>query len=73
MIVFEGKSYRELRCSNCRLFIVYEYIFAGRIAIKCKRCDHLNIFVFRHLRTQENKDTIEQDFSIGKTGREVKK
>lgn len=35
MITKNGKPYRELRCSNCRKLLALEYIFAGRLSIKC--------------------------------------
>lgn len=62
MITINQKEYRELRCKNCRKFIVYEYVFAGRIAIQCDRCGELNEFEFRHLNTNENKATINKEF-----------
>jgi phage FluMu protein Com len=35
MITRKGKPYREFRCSTCRKLLALEYIFAGRISIKC--------------------------------------
>lgn len=64
MISINEKEYRELRCNGCRKFIIYEYVFAGRLAIQCPRCGYMNEFVFRHLNTKENKDKIEKDYSM---------
>lgn len=57
---FDDKLYRELRCSGCRKLICYEYIFAGRIYYKCPRCEHENVFEFKHLRTGDNLKNIEE-------------
>lgn len=35
MITKYGKPFREFRCSNCRKLLALEYIFAGRLSIKC--------------------------------------
>lgn len=63
MIEFNGHRYRELRCKNCRKLICYEHIFAGRVAYTCPRCGELNEFVFKHLKTGDNINTMEE-FSI---------
>jgi LSD1 subclass zinc finger protein len=42
MITRKGKPYRELRCTKCRTLLALEYIFAGRISIKCHVCNTLN-------------------------------
>lgn len=54
------KLFRELRCRNCRKFIIWEYIFAGRTYFKCPRCGEENYDEFRHLRTKDNKDTLKE-------------
>lgn len=41
MITKKGKPYREFRCSNCRRLLALEYIFAGRLSIKCD-CGAIN-------------------------------
>jgi len=42
MRIYKGKPFREFRCSNCRKLIACEYIFAGRLLIKCHSCGTLN-------------------------------
>lgn len=41
MITKYGKPYREFRCGNCRKLLALEYIFAGRLSIKCE-CGAVN-------------------------------
>lgn len=41
------KPVREFRCSHCRGLLGDEYIFAGRLFIKCHRCNTLNEIEFR--------------------------
>ena len=64
MIIINDKNYRELRCKICRKFIIYEYIFAGRLAIQCARCGELNEIEFKHLNTKQNNDTIKKEFTM---------
>ncbi len=46
MIEQENKFYRELRCAKCRRLLALEYVFRGRLAIKCK-CGELNRVEYR--------------------------
>lgn len=64
MITINEKEYRELRCKACHKFFIYEYVFAGRMAIQCQRCGELNEYEFKHLNTKENKATINKDFTL---------
>ncbi len=73
MVVINGKSYRELRCRFCQKFIVYEYIFAGRVAIHCPRCGELNEFTFKHLKNKENSDIVSDEFTINLSEQKNKK
>lgn len=41
MLTRKGKPYREFRCQNCRRLLALEYIFAGRLSIKCE-CGTVN-------------------------------
>ncbi len=34
----KGRIYREVRCLACRSWLADEYIFAGRLKMKCWRC-----------------------------------
>lgn len=42
-----GEFYKEIRCSKCRKLLANEYIFAGRILIKCYNCGEFNKIVYR--------------------------
>lgn len=50
-----NKKMRELRCLKCRGLLMREYVYSGRIEIKCthtdpgtsKKCGELNRFVFK--------------------------
>ena len=64
MITINEKSYRELRCNKCRKFFIYEYIFAGRLAIQCERCGLMNEFEMKHFNTKENTDIIRKEFAL---------
>lgn len=63
-MVINGKIYREVRCKGCRKLICYEYVFAGRIAFHCPRCSEFNELDFKHLKTRENEDKIDTDFTV---------
>lgn len=41
------KLVRELRCTNCRRLICYEYIRSGFIRYVCPRCGEVNEFTFK--------------------------
>jgi len=41
MIEMNRKPYRELRCANCHALLAKEFIFVGRLSIKCRRCRQL--------------------------------
>ena len=51
MIKRDGKNYRELRCVKCRRLLALEYVFAGRVSIKCPKCGEINTINFQ---TPEN-------------------
>lgn len=49
-----GQHWREVRCSGvnkngecCRALLCLEYVFAGRLAIKCSKCNHITEIKFR--------------------------
>lgn len=63
-MVINNKMYREVRCKACRKLICYEYVFAGRLCFHCPRCNEFNEFDFKHLKTKENTDKINEDFTI---------
>lgn len=70
MIEINGKTYRELRCGNCRKLICHEYIFAGRLAYTCPRCGETSTFTFKHLKTQTNDATMDKEFVVTQKGGE---
>ena len=41
------KPFREFRCSKCRNLLAMEYIYAGRLEIKCPKCNEVNVIDFR--------------------------
>jgi phage FluMu protein Com len=47
MIKSEGNTYREFRCIQCRNLLALEYIYAGRLQIKCPKCNFLNTINFK--------------------------
>ncbi len=47
MKYIDEKPYREFRCSNCRNLLAMEYIYAGRLQIKCYNCNEVNVINFR--------------------------
>jgi len=63
MPTINDKFYREIRCNNCRKLFGYEYIYAGRQAFFCPRCNELNEFNFKHIQTKENLCIIKNEFT----------
>ena len=43
----DKQLYRELRCPGCRALLAEEYIFAGRLRFKCRRCKEFINFNFK--------------------------
>lgn len=41
MIKYDGKVYRELRCPYCGALLLEEYIYSGRLRVKCNRCKRI--------------------------------
>lgn len=48
-----GEHWREIRCNGvrngqtCRALLGMEYVFTGRLSIKCHKCNHVNTIRFR--------------------------
>lgn len=63
MIQRNGKPMREFRCTECRTLLGLEYIYAGRLEIKCHNCNHLNVINFK-----TTKQEIEKLFNWKKGG-----
>lgn len=64
MITINGKNYKELRCAKCQKFIIYQNVSAGILCLQCPRCDYLNEFVFKYLKTDENEAMIKKSYQI---------
>lgn len=64
MLTINGKGYRECRCKKCRKLFFYEYVFAGRIAITCPRCDELNEFNFKYLKNDDMQKRVDVEHTI---------
>mgnify|MGYP000937870973 FL=1 len=47
MIEANSEFWKEVRCSKCRKLLAYEYIFAGRLLIKCYNCNELNKITYK--------------------------
>jgi len=47
MITQNGKAYKEVRCSNCRTLLALEYIYSGRLSIKCHKCNEINVITYK--------------------------
>lgn len=44
----KGRFYREVRCINCRSWLCDEYLFSGRLKLKCFRCGTVLSLEFKH-------------------------
>ena len=52
MIKSNGKYYREFRCLRCRNLLALENIYAGRLQIKCPKCNEMNNINFKTTRAE---------------------
>lgn len=58
MVTINGKQYKELRCAKCQKFIIYQNIAAGIACYICPRCDNINEFSFKYLKSDENEKVV---------------
>lgn len=58
MIEYKGKPVREFRCYKCRHLLGLEYIYTGRLVIKCPKCNTMNEIDFKTTKA-EIKNLIE--------------
>lgn len=72
MITINGKQYKELRCAKCQKFVIYQNVSAGILAMQCPRCDYLNEWVFKYLKTDDNEDMIKKSYSLSMRGENAK-
>lgn len=68
MISINGKEYKELRCAKCQKFIVYQNISAGILYYQCPKCDHVNEFTFKYLKTDENEAVLKRSYGLVSKG-----
>lgn len=68
MITINGKQYKELRCSKCQKFIIYQNVAAGILCFICPRCDTVNEFNFKYLKNDENEAMIKKDYQLKPKG-----
>lgn len=55
MIFYDNKPFREFRCLKCRTLLGEEYIYAGRLRIKCPVCNEINKIDFKTTRDEISK------------------
>lgn len=64
MITINGKDYKELRCSKCQRFIIYQNISAGIVFFQCPKCGNANEFTFKYLKTGDNEAMIKSNYQL---------
>lgn len=64
MIKSEDKFWKEVRCVKCRALLCFEYIFAGRIMIKCKKCKTINEIDYKTTKKEFTKANNENEMII---------
>lgn len=47
MINTGEQFYKEVRCTGCRTLLAYEYIYSGRLMIKCRKCGEMNVIQYK--------------------------
>ena len=47
MLKYGNEAYRELRCPDCRALLCEEYLYEGRLRIKCRNCGEIITIKFR--------------------------
>lgn len=52
------KFMRELRCNECHHLLMLEYIFNGRIEMKCTSCGEMNRFNFKYYKNHKKNDAM---------------
>jgi phage FluMu protein Com len=71
MIKSNDKFWKEVRCAKCRSLLCFEYIFAGRIMIKCRKCGEKNEINYKSTRkvfdnqNNDNEMIIDRDKKKG--------
>lgn len=73
MITINGKEYKELRCYHCQNFIIYQNYVTGILYTKCPKCGFENEFTFKYMKTKDNQDNIDKQFTVESEGEGVSK
>lgn len=47
MLVVDKKYWKEVRCTRCRALLGLEYIYNGRLMIKCYKCNEVNEITYK--------------------------
>jgi phage FluMu protein Com len=66
MITINGKNYKELRCAKCQKLIIYQNVAAGALCYICPRCEFVNEFMFKYLKSEANEAMIKTDYEVAK-------
>lgn len=59
MVTIDGKILREVRCPECKAFVIYDHDLLGTMVKQCPKCGRSNTFIFKQLRTSSNLAKIE--------------
>lgn len=55
-----NEIYREVRCPECKAFVVYDCDLIGTMAKQCDKCGTFNKYTFKQLKTSANLAKIDQ-------------
>jgi len=66
MIKSQNKFWKEVRCAKCRSLLCFEYIFAGRIMIKCRKCGEMNEINYKSTKKVFEQSNNEDEMIIDK-------
>lgn len=53
----QGRTYRPIICQNGHV-LGHEFIFRGRLRLRCPDCDTIMVLVFRQRKRPKNQDKI---------------
>jgi len=54
-----NEIYREVRCPDCKAFVVYDCDLIGTMAKQCEKCGNFNKYTFKQLKTKSNMAKID--------------
>lgn len=61
MIEVNQEFWKEIRCSNCRRLLAYEYVFVGRLLFKCPHCNEFTKINYKTPKNILEKVVIEDE------------